>query len=117
MKKYQLRQIIREEISKVMDENELEEAFGFTEAEKIEKLKREIKKYSVAPAWKAKGITIPSEEEIKAMVDKAKADKFEGKIGADLVGKKIIYKASKDIKWKGQFDSGGSGGRTAGGGA
>ena len=115
MKKYQLRQIIREEISKVIDENELEEMLGFSEAEKIEKLKREIKKYSKASAWKAKGITAPSEKEIGDMIDKAKADKFKGKIGVE--GKKMIYRDSKDIKWKGQFDSGGTGGKTSGGGA
>ena len=53
MKKYQLRQIIREEISKVMDENELGEAFlGFMskkeKAEAKEKLIDEMIKYGIA---------------------------------------------------------------------
>lgn len=101
----------------VVTENEnvekVDEIFGLSSKEQFMKHYKEFTK-----TWMAKGVPAPNEAEI---MKAAEADKFEGKLkiegkAGDFKNAKFKYVPAKELKWKSDFTSGGTGGKTAAGG-
>lgn len=91
--------------------SEINEIFGWSEKEKLEKFTQEYNKF--VGVWSRKGYEAPSEEEKASIFDQAKADKYEGKMGLSKDGK-IVYRAESSITWGSEFAGGGTGGMGTG---
>lgn len=81
------------------------EILGWSKKEKLEAFTKDYN--TKTSAWGRQGYEIPDEAGKAEIFKQAEADGYEGVVGATK-DKKIIYKASKDVKWSGGMGSRGS---------